>query len=106
MNDQAQQISRTDANRPQGSTWDGTQNEHPAESAGLNPLTMGLDVEPEPAYNASLLDILRLMIFAVLLRLAEAVAIEDDTPGWWRQEPAESWRQAVDTDALERREAL
>ena len=87
MNDQAQQISRTDAYRPQGSTWDGTQDEHPAESAGLdNPLTMGLDVEPPPADWRSLLDIIRLMIFAVLLRLAEAVTVERDTPGWWKGE--------------------
>ena len=67
--------------------WQSSQHEHPAESAGLdNPYTMGLDVEPESADWRSLLDILRLMIFAVLLRLAEAVSIEDDTPGWWRGE--------------------
>ena len=67
----------------QGSTWDGTQDEHPAESAGLNPYTMGLDTEPESADWRSLVDILRLMVFAVLLRLAEAVTVERDTPGWW-----------------------
>ena len=87
MNDErTQQISCTDAYRPQGSAWDGTQNEHPAESAGLNPYTMGLDTEPESADWRSLLDIVRLMIFAVLLRLAEMVAIDDDVPGWWKGE--------------------
>lgn len=55
--------------------------------------------------NPRLRDIALLLLFAVLLRIAE-VFERDDTPGWWRQEPAESWRQAVDTDALERREAL
>ena len=88
MNDErTQQISRTDAYRPQGSAWDGTQNEHPAESAGLdNPLTLGMDTEPPPADWRSLLDIIRLMIFAVLLRLAEAVTVERDVPGWWKGE--------------------
>ena len=49
-------------------------------------------------------DILVLLLFAVALRIAE-VFERDDTPGWWRQEQ-QDWRQAVDTDALERREAL
>jgi hypothetical protein len=51
--------------------------------------------------NPRLRDILVLMLFAVLLRIAE-VFERDDTPGWWRQE--HDWRLAVDTDALERRE--
>ncbi len=48
-----------------------------------------------------LVDILVLLLFAVLLRLAETVE-GDDVPGWWRQE--HDWRTAVDTDALQRRE--
>ena len=54
--------------------------------------------------NPRLRDILVLLLFAVLLRIAE-VFERDDTPGWWRQEQAHDWRQAVDTDALHAREA-
>ena len=80
---EAQQIMVSDAYRPQGSVWQSSQQEHPAESAGYNPYTMGLDVEPESADWRSFLDIVRLLLFAVLLRMAETVAI-DDTPGWWK----------------------
>lgn len=52
--------------------------------------------------NPRLRDILVLLLFAVLLRIAEV--FERDTPGWWRQEQGHDWRQAVDTDALTQRE--
>lgn len=49
-----------------------------------------------------LIDIIVLLIFAVMLRLAETVE-GDDVPGWWRED-GHNWRMAVDTDALQRRE--
>ena len=47
-------------------------------------------------------DIVILLLFAVLLRIAET--FDRDTPGWWLEGSAHDWRMAVDADALERRE--
>ena len=49
-------------------------------------------------------DIVVLILFAILLRIAES--FDRDTPGWWLEgDKGDDWRAAVDADALAQGEA-